>query len=64
MTNSIVYALVDNGRVVDYVNLTNLVTGMDFGSAIWSTNGNPQDDANDRLRRFFLLAQATDCEHR
>ena len=53
ITNSIMYALVDGDRVVDFVNLANLVSGMDLAAALSSTNGNVQQDTNDRLRRFF-----------
>ena len=58
ITNSIMYALVDGNRVVDFVNLANLVSGMDLAAALSSTNGNVQQDTNDyRLRRFFETAR-------
>ena len=50
ITNSIMYALVDGDRVVDFVNLANLVSGMDLSAAISPTNANPA--AND-VGRFF-----------
>lgn len=42
ISNSLRYALIDANRVVDFVNLTNLVAGMDLATALRVTN-NPAD---------------------
>jgi hypothetical protein len=55
ITNSIIFALVDNNRVVDFVNLTNLVAGMDLATALRVTNGaaTPQAALQDPVRFWF-----------
>jgi hypothetical protein len=55
ITNSIIFALVDSNRVVDFVNLTNLVAGMDLATALRVTNGaaTPQAALQDPVRFWF-----------
>jgi len=55
ITNSVIFALIDSNRVVDFVNLTNLIAGMDLATALRVTNGaaTPQAALQDPVRFWF-----------